>query len=231
MRLLILEDDEALVRAVDKGMRRQGYAVDTAFNGEEGYELLEINEYDLLILDLNLPSMDGFQIAKEIRLSQPGLLILILTARARLKDRVAGLDLGADDYLTKPFHMDELSARVRALLRRDMRVREILLHHSDLKLDPASRIVWQDNRRLELTRKEFGILHYLMSRPGEVVSQEMLLEHVWNNDVDSFTNVVPVHIGSLRRKLGECARDPHYLETVIGQGYRLVTLDDADFHG
>lgn len=231
MRLLILEDDEALARAIDKGMRRQGYAVDIAFDGEEGFELLQINQYDLLILDLNLPSLDGLEIARRVRSSQPGLLILMLTARARLRDRVAGLDLGADDYLTKPFHMHELLARVRALLRRDMRVRETLLHCGDLKLDPASRTVWLDNRRLDLTRKEFGILQYLMSRPGEVVSQEMLLEHVWNNEVDSFTNVVPVHIGSLRRKVGDCARDPHYIETVIGQGYRLVIPDDADRGG
>lgn len=231
MRLLILEDDEALARAIDKGMRRQGYAVDVAFDGEEGLELLQINQYDLLILDLNLPSMDGLEITRRIRSSQPGLLILMLTARTRLKDRVAGLDLGADDYLTKPFHLHELAARIRALLRRDMRVREVLLRCGDLKLDPASRTVWQDNRRLELTRKEFGILQYLMSRPGEVVSQETLLEHVWNNEVDSFTNVVPVHIGSLRRKVGDCTRDARYIETVIGQGYRLVMPDDADRRG
>ncbi|MGI8968341.1 MAG: winged helix-turn-helix domain-containing protein, partial [Chloroflexota bacterium] len=106
-----------------------------------------------------------------------------------------------------------------------------LLHCGDLKLDPASRIVWRDNQRVELTRKEFGILHYMMSRPGEVVSQEMLLEHVWNNEVDSFTNVVPVHIGSLRHKLGDCARTPRYIATAIGQGYRLVPPDDIESNG
>ncbi|MGI8824822.1 MAG: winged helix-turn-helix domain-containing protein [Chloroflexota bacterium] len=117
---------------------------------------------------------------------------------------------------------------MRALLRRDLRVREPILQCGDLKRDPASRIVWQENRRLELTRKEFAILHYMMSRPGEVVSQETLLEHVWNNEVDSFTNVVPTHIGSLRHKLRDRARTPHYIETVIGQGYRLVELDNDE---
>ena len=149
-------------------------------------------------------------------------MILILTARDRLLDKIAGLDHGADDYLVKPFHFEELSARIRALLRRDLRVREPIHQVGDLKLDPAEQVVWQGNRRLDLTRKEYGILAYLMHRPDEIVSQEELLEHVWDAAVNPLTAAVRVHINSLRRKLGDDAQQPRYIETVVGAGYRLL---------
>ena len=183
--------------------------------------MAEVNDYDLLILDLNLPGMDGLEICRRLRASRPRLLILMLTARSRLDDRVQGLDLGADDYLVKPFHFAELAARVRALLRRDLRVRELILQWRDLKLDSATRIVWQSKRRLNLTRKEFGILEYLMRHPDKVISQEELLEHVWDVEVNPFTHTVRVHINSLRRKLGDNADAPRYIETVVGVGYRM----------
>lgn len=223
MRLLVIEDEPDIASALEKGLRQVGYAVDIALNGEQGSELALVNNYDLLILDLNLPGVDGLEVCNRVRAECPSLLILMLTARSRPDERVAGLDLGADDYLVKPFHFAELTARVRALLRRDLRVRVPLLQYKDLKLDPAARVVWQGNRRVELTSKEFGILEYLLRHQGEIVSQEALLEHVWDMQTNPLTNTVRVHINSLRRKLEDIAETPRYIETIIGQGYRVGT--------
>lgn len=228
MRLLVVEDEADLAHALAKGLRQQGYAVDLAFDGMQGLELAEVNDYDLLILDLNLPEMDGLEVCRRLRTGQLSMLILILTARGRADQRIAGLDLGADDYLVKPFHFGELTARVRALLRRDMRVRSPLLQYKDLKLDPTARVVWLDNRRLELTGKEFGIIEYLLRHQGEIVSQETLLEHVWDMQANPLTNTVRVHINSLRRKLEDMAEMPQYIETFVGQGYRLGTPECAE---
>src|SRR5258708_38008764 len=145
----------------------------------------------------------------------------MLTARILPDELVTGLEHGADDYLVKPFYFAELTARIRAILRRDMRVRTPLLQFKDLKLDPTARVVWQDNHRLELTSKEFGILEYLLRHQGEIISQETLLEHVWDMQANPLTNTVRVHINSLRRKLEDVAEMPRYIETIIGQGYRL----------
>lgn len=221
MRILIVEDELDLAKALARGLRQQGYAVDIATTGEQGWELGETNAYDLVMLDLNLPEMDGLEVCRRLRASKPELLVLMLTARSQVKDKVSGLDVGADDYLVKPFHFEELAARIRALLRRDLRVREPILSVHDLRLDPASRTAWQGRRRLELTHKEFAILEYLMRHPGEVVSQEELLEHVWGEEVNLFTGSVRVHIRSLRCKLADNVKIPQYIETVVGQGYRL----------
>jgi DNA-binding response OmpR family regulator len=221
MRLLLVEDECDFAHALARGLRNQGYAVDVAADGLLGWEYAEVNEYDLLILDLNLPRMDGLEVCRRLRMSRPELLILMLTARSDPGERVVGLDLGADDYVVKPFHFAELTARVRALLRRDMSVRSPLLHYQDLKLDPTARVVWQANHRLELTCKEFGILEYLLRHQGEIVSQETLLEHVWDMQANPLTNTVRVHINSLRRKLEDLAETPQYIETIIGQGYRI----------
>jgi DNA-binding response OmpR family regulator len=223
MRLLVIEDEPDIASALEKGLRQAGYAVDIALDGEEGCELAQVYDYDLLLLDLNLPQMDGLEVCRSLRAECPSLLILMLTARSRPDERVTGLDLGADDYLVKPFHFAELSARIRALLRRDLRVRTPLLRHKDVKLDPSARAVWQGNRRIELTSKEFGILEYLLHHQGEIVSQEALLEHVWDMQANPLTNTVRVHINSLRRKLEDMAETPRYIETIIGQGYRLGT--------
>lgn len=228
MRILIVEDELDLANALARGLRQQGYAVDIAVTGEEGWWKGEVNEYDLAILDLNLPEMDGLEVCRRLRDSKPELLILMLTARSRLEDKVTGLDLGADDYLVKPFHFEELTARIRALLRRDLRVREPILKAGDLTLDPASRTAWQGKRRLELTGKEFAILEYLMRHTGEVVSQEELIEHVWGEEVNMFTGSVRVHIHSLRRALGDSAEHPRYIETVVGQGYRLLITGERE---
>ncbi|HEX9989528.1 MAG TPA: response regulator transcription factor [Chloroflexia bacterium] len=221
MRLLLIEDEEDLARPLMKTLRKQGYAVDVAYDGEQGYELAQVNDYDLLVLDIGLPGLDGLEICRRLRATKPHLLILMLTARSTLADRVTGLDTGADDYLSKPFHLEELSARVRALLRRDLRAHPAVLRCGGLTLDPTARKACIDGNHLDLTPKEFNILEYLMRRQGEVVSHDDLLEHVWDDATNTFTNVVRVHMGSLRRKLGDDAGQPRYIETVIGRGYRM----------
>ncbi len=221
MRLLIVEDELDIAHALLRGLRREGYAVDLASDGEQGWQLAEVNEYDLLILDLNLPIVDGLEVCRRLRATHSSLLVLMLTARSQPDERVLGLDYGADDYMVKPFHFAELTARIRALLRRDMRVRSPLLQFEDLKIDPTARVVWQQNRRLILTGKEYGILDYLIRHQGEVISQETLLEHVWDMQANPLTNTVRVHINSLRRKLEDTAETPRYIETIINQGYRL----------
>ena len=230
MRLLVIEDEPDLAEGLARGLRQQGYAVDIAYDGLQGWDLAITNEYDLLILDLNLPEMDGLEVCRRVRASRSALLILMLTARSGPDERVAGLDLGADDYLVKPFHFAELVARIRALLRRDMRARTPLLQlqYRDLKLDPLARVAWLGKRRLELTGKEFSILEYLMRHLGEVVSQEALLEHVWDMQANPLTNTVRVHINSLRRKLEDMAETPCYIETCIGHGYRLGTANNLE---
>ncbi len=228
MRILIIEDEFHLAQALARGLRQQGYAVDVALDGAEGLDLAMVNEYDLLLLDLNLPEIDGLEVCHHLRAERPELLILMLTARDRLRDKIAGLDQGADDYLVKPFHFEELTARIRALLRRDLRVREPIHQVGDLKLDPAGQVIWQADRRLELTQKEYGILAYLMRHAGEVVSQEDLLEHVWDTAVNPFTKSIRVHVNALRRKLDDDPKKPRYIETVVGQGYRLLVKTSGD---
>ena len=223
MRILIIEDEVDFANALSRGLKNQGYAVDVAKDGEEGWELGTVNPYDLVILDLNLPLMDGLEVCRLLRRQRPDLLILILTARDKIRDRVIGLDMGADDYLVKPFHFEELTARIRALLRRDLRVREPILHVGDLQIDPAERIAWKGKRRLDLTAKEFSILEYLARHKGEIITSEQLIEHTWGEDeIDPFSGSVRVHIYSLRRKLGNKSDSTRYIETIIGQGYRLI---------
>ena len=227
-RILLVDDEAESLRTLEQVLTRAGYTSVTATTDPRSVrDLHRVNDYDLVVLDLNLPRLDGLEVCRRIRASRPHILIVMLTARNRREDIIVGLDEGADDYLVKPFDFGELAARVRALLRRDMRVREPLLQLADLKLDPAARVAWQANRRLALTRKEFAILEYLMRRPGEVVSQEQLLEHVWDAEANPFTNTVRVHINSLRRKLGDAAETPRYIETVVGAGYKMLQQEST----
>jgi DNA-binding response OmpR family regulator len=221
MRLLVVDDAPDIATLLLLAFHLDGYAVDAAASGEQALELAAINDYDVAILDLGLPDLDGLDVCRRLRAEHSNLLIIILTARVDVEQRVAGLDAGADDYLTKPFHYEELCARVRALLRRNMRARAPLLRCGDLTLDPAARAAYQGKRLLSLTRKEFGILEYMLRRRGEVVSQEDLLEHVWNAEANPFTNTVRVHVNALRRKLGDAAATLRYIETIVGVGYRL----------
>jgi len=198
--------------------------VDIAADGEEAIEKLAYTEYDLVCLDLTLPKVDGREVCRRIRegsTASTDARVLMLTARDAIEDRVAGLDDGADDYLVKPYAFAELAARVRTLLRREAGKSGALLEVGDLRLDTARRMAWRGDRLLELTAKEFALLRYFMSRPGEVLSTEDLLEHVWDEFTDPFTNTVRVTVGTLRRKLS-AEGEPPLIETLIGSGYRLV---------
>jgi DNA-binding response OmpR family regulator len=225
MRLLVVEDEADLADAVARGLRREGYAVDVAYDGYEALDKASVNAYDLLCLDLNLPGPDGIEVVRAVRKAAaesgvPSPRVIMLTARDRLADRVTGLDEGADDYLVKPFDFAELTARVRALLRRDAGRSGAMLTVGDLELDTARHEAERAGKRLTLTPKEFALLRYFMSRPGQVLSQEDLLEHVWDENADPFTNTVRVTVMTLRRKLAE-AGDDQPIETVVGRGYRL----------
>ncbi|WP_334143996.1 response regulator transcription factor [Rhabdothermincola sp.] len=223
MRVLVVDDEVDLAEAVARGLRREGYAVDVAFDGAEALDKVTVNAYDLVCLDITMPGLDGRELCRRIRQdptlsSQPR--ILMLTARDSLEDRVAGLDLGADDYLVKPFAFPELSARVRTLLRRDTPATSAVIRVGDLELDEAKHLASRSGRMLDLTAKEFSLLRYFMLHPGEVLSQETLLEHVWDEHADPFTNTVRVTVGTLRKKLS-AGGEPPLIETVIGRGYRL----------
>jgi DNA-binding response OmpR family regulator len=215
---LVIEDEKDLADAIARGLTQQAYSVDIAYDGLHGLELTEIYSYDLLILDLNLPGLDGLEVCRRIRANESQTGILMLTARAGQDDRVTGLELGADDYLIKPFHFPELIARVRSILRRSGEVRKVILRVDDLVLDPNAITVYIDHQRVPLTTKEFAILEYLMIHAGTVVSQEELLEHVWDENADLFTQTIKVHIKNLRKKLKEAGRE-EYIRTVIGRGY------------
>lgn len=226
MRLLVVEDEEDLLEALRFGLVRADYAVDSATDLEQATEKLYGASYDLMILDLTLPDGDGFDLCRAIREGLFGgetgsdLRILMLTARDRLADRVRGLDEGADDYLVKPFAFPELLARVRALLRRDSGGGSSVWTFGALRLDTSRHEAYRGDRRLHLTPKEFAVLRYLMSRPGQIVSSEDLLEHVWDENADPFTNSVRVTVGTLRRKLSDDDGE-RLIETVVRRGYRL----------
>ena len=220
MKLLLVEDDAALVSAVARGLRGAGYAVDTAGSAEECVGLLRINTYDVIVLDLGLPDVDGLMLLRRVRDQQIATPVLVLTARGELTDRVAGLDAGADDYLQKPFAFPELLARLRALLRRGVPVASTILRVSDLELDPARFEVRRRGKVLSLTAKEFAILEYFMRRAGELITRTMLLEGCWDSSYEGLSNLVDVHVSRLRRKLDMPGTRP-LLHTVRGAGFLL----------
>lgn len=226
MRILVVEDEHDLASAVAKGLRREGYAVDVSYDGDDALEKVMVNSYDLLCLDVNLPKMNGRALARRLRSENaasqdwPSPRILMLTALDEPEDRVAGLDDGADDYLAKPFDFSELTARIRALLRRDAGRSGAVLRSGTLRLDTRRHSAARGDRVLKLSPKEFALLHYFISRPDEVLSQEDLLEHVWDENADPFTKTVRVTVMTLRRKLEQDGL-PQPIETVVGSGYRL----------
>jgi len=218
MRILIVEDEKKVANFVKKGLQEEGYAVDLSFDGEEGLNLGQDPSYDLIILDIYLPKMDGLAALKKLRAHGVRTPVLLLTVRATIEDKVLGLDSGADDYLTKPFAFQELLARVRALLRRRMDTGAAVVRIGDLILDPASRVVSRGARRIELTVKEFSLLEYFMRNPGRVLTRTMIIEHVWNYDFDSGTNVVDVYVNYLRKKV-DFREGQKLIHTVRGMGY------------
>jgi len=220
MRILVVDDDRRLCAIIKRGLLEEAYAVDLAYDGEEGEYLAEVNPYDLIILDIMLPNKDGIEVCQELRAKKINTPILMLTAKDTVEDRVTGLDTGADDYLVKPFAFSELLARVRALLRREGISKSPELRVRDLTLNTLTRQVWRGQRPIELTTKEYVILEYIMRHPNVVVTRTMIEEHAWDYDFDSLSNLVDVYIRRLRRKIDN-EREDSLIQTVRGAGYRL----------
>jgi DNA-binding response OmpR family regulator len=220
MRVLVVEDYAPLRKSLARGLREAGFAVDASGDGEEGLWYAESNEYDAIVLDLMLPKLDGLTIIRRLRKAQSPTSILILTARDAVEDRVRGLDLGADDYLVKPFAFEELLARVRALIRREYGARAPVIRVADLEMDTAARLVRRAGRQIELTGREYALLELLALRAGEVVTRTDIWEHIYDFDSSAQSNVVDVYIGYLRRKL-EASGLPRLIHTRRGQGYML----------
>lgn len=220
MRILVVEDDAPLASFVKKGLEAEHYAVDIATDGEEAQLRAGESDYDLLILDLNLPKLDGLGVLRAVRPKKPSLPVLVLTARSKVEDRVLSLDTGADDCLLKPFSFSELSARVRALLRRGPNSIQTVLRVGDLELDRVERKVRRGGKTIDLTSKEFALLEYLMRNAGRRVTRAMIVEHVWNLCFDTTTNIVDVYINYLRKKVDDDRPVP-LIQTVRGVGYQL----------
>ena len=218
MRILLVEDEKKVSSFIKKGLEEEGYAVDSASDGETGLEMGLDGVHDLIILDINLPKRDGLSVLQKLRRKKISTPVLLLTVRTAIEDRVIGLDTGADDYLTKPFAFEELLARVRALLRRQTEAETPLLEVADLILDPARRIVLRGEDKIDLTTKEFALLDYLLRNRDRVLTRTMISEHVWDYDFDSMTNVIDVYVNYLRKKI-DAGREPKLIHTVRGVGY------------
>ena len=220
MHLLVIEDERALCETIVRSLRRLAYSVDCCYDGEKALELLGVERYDLVLLDLNLPGKDGMTVLRTLRQTDRETRVLILSARSEVADKVEGLDAGANDYLAKPFHLEELEARIRSLTLRQFTQNDVVLHCGPLSFDTRSRAATAAGQPLALTRKETGILEYLLLHRGRPVSQEELLEHVWDNSVDNFSNSIRVHISALRKKLrAALGYDP--VRNRIGEGYLI----------
>lgn len=224
MKILLVEDEEKLLETIKEGLVHCGYAVDTALDGEEGSFMAFTNDYDLIILDINLPKKDGFEILKEVRARDSEVNIIMLTALSDIDDRVRGFDLGANDYVLKPFHFEELKARIRSLLRRKTTIKDAVIETKGISFDTTKRTFKIDGENLKLTAKEAGILEYLFFNLGRYVTTEELMEHVWNDEVDIFSNVVRVHMSALRKKL-KAKLGKNIIRNEIGKGY---IIDEED---
>ena len=220
MHLLVVEDERALCDTIVRSLRRLAYSVDFCYDGDRALELLAAEQYDLVLLDLNLPGKDGMTVLRTLRRTDRETRVLILSARGEVEDKVQGLDAGANDYLAKPFHLAELEARIRSLTLRRFTQQDVLLRCGELSFDTRSRTAAVHGEPLSLTRKETGILEYLMVHKGRPVSQEELIDHVWDNSVDNFSNSIRVHISALRKKLrAALGYDP--IRNRIGEGYLM----------
>lgn len=220
MKILVVEDDVNVAGFIEKGLREEGYAVDVAHDGDEASLKAFVYDYDLIVLDLMLPRKSGYELTADLRREGSAVPVLILTARDATEDLVRGLDIGADDYLTKPFSFDEFLARVRALLRRGGAKRQEVLQHGDVKLDRLKHKAWRGARELSLTPKEFQLLEHFMLKPDQVVRRTELLEKVWDLIFEPDSNVIDVHVRNLRRKLTQ-AGEPQVIDTIRGVGFML----------
>lgn len=220
MKILVVEDEPKLNKGLVEGLQNRGYAVDSAFDGEEGEKLARWNTYDLLILDIMMPKRDGITVAKNLRSSGKTVPILMLTAKDATDDKITGLNSGADDYLVKPFAFEELAARIRTLLRRPPLTSNDILRLDALELDTKSQTVSIDHEPVSLTMREYGLLEYFLRKKDTVITRDELLEHVWDRNYDSFSNVVDVHLKNLRKKLPQVYAKR--IQTVWGKGYKLV---------
>lgn len=225
MRILIAEDDRKVAGFLKKGLKEEHYAVDVCYDGEEALFQAQVNQYDLIILDVMLPKKNGFAVCKAIR--EEGILspILMLTARDQLEDKVRGLREGADDYLTKPFAFEELLARIQALLRRTQDYKTKTLKVGDLEMDPVSRKIIREGKVITLTGKEYALLEYLMRNKGRVITQSMIIDHVWDMNYDGLSNVVNVYINHLREKIDK-GFSQKYIHTIRGVGYKIDENED-----
>jgi len=220
LKILIVEDEKKVSDFVRKGLQEEGYVVDAVYNGEDGLRMAADDVYDLVILDIYLPRLDGLTVLKRLREKKIATAVLLLTVRATIEDKVLGLNSGADDYLTKPFAFQELLARVRALLRRRVEVNSAEVRVADLVLDPLRRSVTRGNRKIDLTAKEFSLLEFMMRNPERVLTRTAIINHVWNYDFDSETNVVDVYVNYLRKKV-DAGEGPKLIHTIRGVGYVL----------
>lgn len=222
MRILVVEDEHLIANSIKKGLEQERYAVDVAYTGPEGFDLAATEDYDVIVLDLMLPGMDGLAICRQLRGKQIHTPVLILTARGQTQDKIEGLDAGADDYLTKPFSFEELLARIRALSRRPKVSLETVLKVEDLTLDPKLFRVARDGREIKLSGREFSLLEYLLRHPNRILTKEEIIGHVWNYDADILPNTVEVYVKNLRSKIDLPFKDrPGLIQTVRGFGYRL----------
>jgi heavy metal response regulator len=220
MRILVVEDEKKVANFIKRGLEEEQFAVDVAYDGEEGLYMGQTNPYDLILMDLMLPKMDGLAVIRELRTRNIMTPVLCLTAKDAVDDIVSGLDSGSDDYLTKPFAFAELLARVRALLRRGSQDRGAEIRFADLRLDPVEHKVWRNNKEIELTAKEYGLLEYFMRNPNQILTRTMIAEHVWDYTFDSFTNIIDVYVNYLRKKVDR-DYEKKLIHTVRGVGYIL----------
>jgi heavy metal response regulator len=218
MRILVIEDEKKVASFIKKGLEEEHYAVDTSYDGETGLYMADVNEYDLIVLDLMIPKIDGLEVLKRIRSNKNNVPILVLTAKDTVEDIVKGLDSGCDDYLTKPFNFVVFLARIRALLRREKIEKEPLLKIADLTLSPVTHKVTRRGKEIELTSKEYALLEYFMRNPDKVLTRTMISEHVWDYHFDSLTNVIDVYVNYLRRKIDKDF-EPKLIHTIRGVGY------------
>lgn len=222
MKILVVEDEHRIAANLKKGLEQEKYVVDVAHTGTDGFELAISEDYDLLILDLMLPEMDGVTVCQKLRSQQVHTPIMMLTAKSQIQDKVSGLDIGADDYVTKPFSFEELLARIRALTRRPKVALESLLTVEDLQLDPVQFRVSRDQTTIHLTSREFSLLEYLMRHAQQIVSKQQIISHVWDYDADILFNTVEVYIRNLRQKIDQpFPQSPKLIQTVRGFGYKM----------